>query len=74
MPRSQIPGPGYLLSLAIAETIAERDATFLKHLRVKLLQLRRDRGGDRAGGKDEAAIETIDNFLALLDYPNERRV
>jgi hypothetical protein len=70
MARHQIPAPGYLLSLAIAETIAERDSTFLQRLRAKLLKLREARGGDRAGDKD--AVETIDVFLKLLDDPRER--
>lgn len=71
MPKYAIP-PGFILSLALAETIGERDASFLQRLRVKLLQLRADRGGDRSG--DEEAVRTIDAFLALLDDPRERHV
>lgn len=62
--------PGFILSLALAETIAERDPTFLGRLGDKLLQLRAARGGGRAG--DQNAVTTIDAFLQLLDDPAAR--
>ncbi len=67
MVRANIPTPGYLLSLAIAETLAERDPKFLPVLRRKLFELSHDRRAD------PIAVETISNFLLLLDEPRERK-
>lgn len=59
--------PGFILSLAIVETLAERDPAFLPLLRAKLAALRQARAGD------ENAVTTIDAFLKLLDDPRARR-
>lgn len=66
MARVAIPAPGFLLSLAIVETLAERDPAFVPALRKKLDLLHGQRRGD------QNAQETIDAFLKLLDDPRER--
>jgi hypothetical protein len=62
MARRQIQR-GYVLAIAIARTLAERDPGFLKALRSNLVEIQQTQP------RGETTWETLSIFLAAMDDP-----